>query len=245
MIRGIYSAATGLEAFSLLQDAVGENLANSTTPGYRQRGVSFESFEVPIPADHPELAEGDVFGTQPYAIYNNFEPGPLQTTGNPLDFALSGNVNAFFGLNGPNGPLFTRNGVFTLNADGMLQSANGLPVRGQGGAAIIIPAGTARVEIEENGGIRANGAIVGVLELNVFPNPNALQRVGPSLFQGAAPAAAQPGAVQVVQGVRENSNVQPVTEMVSMIFALRLYEHAQRALRSLSDAIQQNTRPER
>lgn len=246
MIRGIYSAATGLEAFSLLQDTVAENLANSTTPGYRRRGVAFESYEqAALAVDRPELNEGDVFGTVPSAIYNSFEEGPVVNTGNPLDMVLKGNPNAFFGLAGPNGPLFTRSGVFTINGEGLLQTPNGLPVRGQGGATITIPPGTAQIGLDENGGILANGVIVGTLELNVFQNPNVLQRVGPSLFQGPAPVPAVPGTVQVVQGYRENSNVQPVTEMVSMIFAMRLYESAQRALRSLAEAIQQHTRPER
>lgn len=252
MIRGIYSAATGLEASSLQQDMTAQNLANSTMPGYRRRGAAFETFERALAAVRPELvAEAGIFGTQPYGTFNSFEPGPFETTGNPLDAAINDNGTTFFVVESPQGPLYTRNGSFQLNEEGQLLTKSGLPVRGQGGP-ITIPPGTVRVQIAQDGTVLADaglgqpGVPVSNLELAQFTNPHQLRQIGPSLFQGGGGAiAATPGTYRIEQGHREGSNVQVVNEMVSMIAGLRHYEAAQRALRAISDAVQQNTRPER
>ena len=156
--------------------------------------------------------------------------------------ALSG--NAFFTVQGPNGPLYTRNGSFTLSATGQLQTrGGGYPVLGQGNV-LTVPADASSITIAGDGTVSANGAAIGRLRLASFANTESLQRVGPTLFEGPAPQTPAPDSVRVEQGYRESSNVQPVQEMVTMMMGMRFYEAAQKAMQSMSDAVAQNTRPQ-
>jgi len=184
---------------------------------------------------------GNVSGVRNAGVFTSFEPGPMQQTGNPLDLALSG--NAFFVLEGPRGPVYTRNGSFELNSQGELQSKGGLKVRSQGGR-LVIPNTTSTIRVTADGVVQADGSEVGRLELAQFSDPNQLQRAGPTLFDGATPRTPEAGTVQVNQGYREGSNVQVVQEMISMMLGMRQYEAAERAMRAMSEAVAQNTRPQ-
>jgi flagellar basal body rod protein FlgG len=238
----MYDAATALSEALLGQEVNAMNLANSTTPGYRSQGYSFGTFATSLDqavGGIPTNTQGD----QPLSgVFTNFEPGPFQNTGNPLDLAISG--DGYFILDGPGGQLYTRNGTFQLNSDGQLQTQSGLIVRGEGGP-IFIPPNTARITIGPDGTVLADNNQVGRLQLARVPNARlVLRRVGDTTFQGPPPQPQQDlGDVRVEQGYREASNVQVVREMVQMLSGLRYYEASQRALRSLSEAVAQNTRP--
>jgi flagellar basal-body rod protein FlgF len=240
MIRGLYSAASALDAASLNQELVADNLANVNTPGFRRHGLLFETVQQDVENDQQGSANS-VQGMKPAGFYTNFEGGPLQHTGNPLDLASSSNV--FFVLNGPNGPLYTHNGTFERNAQGLLQSHSGLPVRSPGGA-ITIPPGATNITVNPDGTVLADNAQVGRLQLAEFPDPSVLQRAGTTLFEGPGGRQPNPGTYQIQQGYREGSNVQIVNEMVSMLMGMRHYEAAQKALSALGDALAQNTRPQ-
>lgn len=235
MIRGMYSAASALVASVRNQELVAENLAHASTPGFRRTGMAFETLQLDPGAARP------MAGTQATRTYTSFDSGPMQRTGNPLDVALSGEV--FFVLDGPRGPVYTRNGSFELSAQGELRSAGGLPVRG-GGGPITIPAGASRIDIGQDGTVRADNIEVGRLQIAYLPDPRVLQRVGSTLFEGPSPQSPPEGvAYRVEQGFREGANVNVVNEMVSMMMGLRQYEAAERALKSLGEAVEQNTRP--
>jgi flagellar hook-basal body protein len=124
-----------------------------------------------------------------------------------------------------------------------LQNNSGFPVLGTSGP-IAIPPNTAKITITENGTVLADRKPVGQIQLAKFADPQALAPAGDTLF--AAPASAQPqaGTSKIQQGYREGSNVQPANEMVAMISGMRQYEAAQRALRTLSDAMHESTRPQ-
>ena len=241
MIQGLYSAATALDTLSQNQDVVAQNLAHASMPGYRRRGLTFEAF-APAAAQPPQgNSTPNLQGTQVAQLYSQFDAGPVQYTGNPLDMALKG--NGFFTVDGPNGPLYTRNGTFQLGQQGQLQNSGGLPVAGTGGP-ITIPPTTSKITITQQGAVFADKTEVGRLQLTKFANPGLLKPAGTTLFQappGVEPQPATSSSVQ--QGYREGSNVQVVSEMASMIAGMRQYEAAQRALRSLSEAVQQNVRP--
>jgi len=240
MLRGLYSSATVMSGAALAQDVIAENLAHANVPGYRRRSVSFESFEGPLAdaaSDDPALLGSRVTG-----IYDHDEPGPTEATGNPLDLVASGNT--YFVLDGPEGPVYTRNGVFRLNAEGQLEGMSGLKVKGEGGA-LTIPQEASDIKISRDGTVFADGNEVGQMRLVQIRSLNRMQRVGTTLYTGPASLAEapEPGVPLVEQGYREGSNVQVVQEMVSMILGLRHYEAAQRALRGLAEAVGLTTRP--
>lgn len=237
MLRGIYSAATALDVAAQTQDVIAQNLAHLNVPGYRHRGVAFATFD---PSPSPGTPADSLAGTQIARDFHDFQPGALQMTGAPLDFALTG--DGFFVLQGPNGPVYTRDGVFERGAQGQLQNKGGLPVMGANGP-ITLPANATDVTVSGDGTVRAGGQEVGRLQLARFARPNELQRVGTTLFSAPAGVAQEPASATVLQGYRESSNVQAASEMVAMIRGARYFEAAQRALRALSDAVQLSTRP--
>lgn len=242
MIRGLYSAASCLECALLNQDVVAENLAHANVAGYRRRGLSFETFESSLATADVASTNDELRGAKPGLVYDHFDPGPAQATGRALDLLPTGDT--WFVLDGPNGPLFTRNGQFQLNERREIISANGLRVRGEGGA-ITIPEEATRIGFGNDGSVLADGVQIGRLQLIPIKNPIGMRRVGTTLFEGAATPLGQPeiGSVGVEQGFLEGSNVQVVTEMVNMIAGLRHYEAAQRALRSISEVVALGTRP--
>ena len=239
MIRGLYSAASALNAATLNQEMVADNLANVSVPGYRRSGLQFESIQAD--ANAAATASDRLSGIQVPKTFTNFEVGPFQHTGNPLDLALSPNV--YFVLDGPNGPVYTRNGSFERNAQGDLQTVSGLSVRSSGGR-ITIPADASEISIGKDGTVKADNAEIGRLQLAEFQDPSGLQRVGTTLFEGPQGPAPAPGTFKVEQGYREGSNVKVVTEMINMILGMRFYEAAERAMRSLGDAVGLNTKPQ-
>jgi flagellar basal-body rod protein FlgF len=236
MLQGYYSAASGMSAALRNQDVLAQNLAHAVVPGYRRQGLSFSSFVVPGSAPADASGTPPPHGVQIAKHASTFAPGPLQQTGNPLECALQG--DGFFVLDGPKGPLYTRNGQFQLNAEGQLVSQAGYPVRGVGGP-LSIPQNAAKIQIAQDGTIMADNTSVGQLELASFADAGQLIRAGTTLFQAPPGTTTQPFTGTVRQGYREGSNVQIIHEMVQMIAGMRQYEAAGKAMRSLSDAMQQ------
>jgi flagellar basal body rod protein FlgG len=219
-----------MNATAIQQEATAHNLSHGMKPGYLREIVRFEA---PTPSQ-------EMVGPTP-TLHTDFTPGTMQMTGNKLDLALEG--PGFFTVQGPTGPMYTRNGVFQMNEQGRLITMEGLPVLGQGGNPIDIPLGTFSIEVLSNGAVVADGIEVDQVKVVAFQNPHELQRIGTSYFSAPPDAAKLPVPPNVFQGYREISNSTVVQEMVQMIAGVRQFEAAQRALRSIGDAIAFNTRP--
>jgi flagellar basal-body rod protein FlgG len=264
MFRGLYAAASGLEANLINQDVITENLAHGNVPGFKRQGAVFEPFE-PIlagataaspgvaivaqgprntaPPPPPVPGGGELWGVRPSFVFTDFTQGPVQYTGAPLNVAPA-DATTWFVVDGPNGPLLTRNGAFTLDDRGQLITRSGLLVRGQAGR-VVIPQSASSITIGTEGAVIADGVTIDNLLLANVPNPTTMIRVGDTLFQGPVPNGPPiPGTVRVVQGFLEQDNQQLVTDMVNMVQGMRHYEAAQRALRALSDSVALNTRPQ-
>jgi flagellar basal body rod protein FlgG len=155
----------------------------------------------------------------------DFTQGSLIATGRPLDAALSG--NGFFALETPDGPLYTRNGVFHVNRLGRLVDLSGRMVSGADGP-INIPAGVSEssINIAEDGTVKSGEARLGRLKIVDFGvDQDKLIGAGENCF--IAPASVRPTAAESVtvrQGYQENSNVKLTTELVDLISVSRLYE---------------------
>src|SRR5262249_54458016 len=113
MISGLYSAASALDAAEQAHDITAHNIAHASVPGYRRRSVTFETFSRDSTEQiATESSSSNSLGVRASNVYTDFTPGDYQYTGNSLDLAVQG--DGFFVLDGPNGPLYTRNGVFQL-----------------------------------------------------------------------------------------------------------------------------------
>jgi flagellar basal-body rod protein FlgF len=144
-------------------------------------------------------------------------------TGNPLDVAIEG--SGFFMVEGPDGPLYTRDGAFSLTGDGRLVTGDGRAVLSSGGAPIVFDPQGESPSIGRDGVIRVAGVEAGRIGVATFASPAALSKVGDNLWDAQGQ---QGGAFEgvIVQGALEGSNVRPVLELTRLIEISRAYQSA-------------------
>lgn len=217
MDAGTYSAVSGSLAAQTRLDVIAHNLANVNTPGYKAEILTQASDNLgqrPFGAVmHEAVTRGE--------LKTDFSQGSLQTSGNPLDVALTG--EGFLVVGGPRGERLTRHGSLTIDPDGYLATNTGLRVQGQNGD-INLPPG--KISIAPDGSIKVDDAQVGTLRLVRVKDPNALQRESGGLFKasGQALEPQNPDEIKVVQGALEQSNYSAVAGMVALVEAMRGFE---------------------
>lgn len=241
MIKGLYSAASGMVAMEARMDVVANNVANAATPGFRRQRdvqVGFHDlfFKQLQNAAVLNTVRGPGGGTRFIATYTDTEPGPLTVTGDPLHVALQG--PAYIGVTTPQGERFTRSGAFTVDADGELATPDGYKVQGAGGGPVFI--GEGPVTIDALGTVSVNGEPAGQLRLVEFEDPRLLVRTGQSLYAASEDAldrSAPAVATQVVQKSLEQSNVQAPRELLDMTLALRAYQANERVISAVDSTV--------
>lgn len=244
MIRGLYSAATGMLAGQYAQDVIAGNLANSNTIGYKQDSASFKALQQMalsrFESGDDGVPVGSVgLGVQLDGATTSFAEGSLAATGSPLDVALQG--TGFFAIQTPQGERYTRDGHFHLQPTG--KGPNGKPTSAlvdDNGNAVLglkgpIKVGDAKqISIGENGAVVVDGTTVDRLKVVTGPD-SAFTKQGANLF--SATGATTPSKALVKSGYLEQSNVSPITGMVKMIAVQRAYEAAQRAVTAQDDSL--------
>lgn len=234
MDSGLYSAASGLTESLRAQEITANNLANVNTPGYKRRLAVFHPFHKVL-AD--QLSQGTALGD----VVVDFSPGPIQHTGNALDFAIHG--DGFFVLGGAAAYLYTRKGNFTLRGDGTIVDTVGRPLLGDGGAELRVPPDTRKVRVTTGGQVYADDTALGriwVVKFEGTPPLEAAAYTAFSLAEGASQPATEPRP-QVVQGALEGSNTNAVDELVAMITTLRSFEASQRVVQTIDQSLEQTT----
>jgi len=222
------AAAAGLRSRMDALDLLSNNLANSSTGGYKADREFYSLFQ----GDDADLSmEGMDRATLPNvkSQWTDFSQGLLQPTGNPLDVALTS--KGFFAVNGPTGTMYTRNGGFRLNSTGLLTTTEGYPVRGLGGTPIKSTSATP-LEISPSGAVRQDGQTLGQLEVVNFTSPTALSKAGSSYFRSNNPAM-KPVPVldaSMEQGKIEASNVATAESAVRLVELSRQYQMLQKAV---------------
>lgn len=201
-------------------DVLANNLANINTPGFKADQMHFS-----------EVLAGTAQASVQAGQHMELTQGTVAKTGNPLDLAISG--DGYFVVDTPEGDRFTRDGMFTLDAAGMLVTAQGRPVLGQGGP-IAIDANAGPVTVTNTGEVWANGAQIATLQIVDFDDPASLRKAGNNLLEGGDPVAVD--NPQVIQGAVEGSNVTAVREMARMIEISRAYETYQKILQTVDTA---------
>ena len=224
------TAASGLQSRMEALDLVANNLANTTTGGFK---LDREFYSVFTAADE----DGDGASTKLPLIqkqWTDFSQGVLTPTGNALDLALSG--KGFFAVNGPSGPLYTRNGSFQLSPSGQLTTSDGYAVRDISGQPIQSQS-QAPLEVGADGSITQGGQALGQLQVVDFPDPSVLQKLGNSYFMPGNPKTVPVLATDttVQQGKTENSNVAPAESAVRLVGLMRQFEMLQKAITITTD----------
>jgi flagellar basal-body rod protein FlgG len=162
----------------------------------------------------------------------DFTQGAFQTTGSKTNFALQG--DGFFTVQTAAGPAYTRDGAFAVSPDGYLATLSGNKVLGNAGP---IKVGKGDISVNDSGIVSQNGATLDTLKIARFANQGALTKIGGNLFSagGAVPTVAKGTVVR--QGYLEASNVNSVSEMVSMISAYRTFEASSKAVQAADSTL--------
>lgn len=203
-------------------NVIAHNLANVGTVGYKRRCNTFSKSLIAQGVGTQAQANGKVDLESVF----DFTQGSLVETGRSLDFALVG--KGFFVIETPNGPLYTRNGMFRIDQNGQIVDSAGRIVAGESGPITIPPnVGLSQIGVASDGSISGGGVSIGKFRLVDFDEDDEkeLLAAGMNCFQ--APADVKPESPKnliVKQGFQEASNVQLVEELVDMIMVSRLYE---------------------
>jgi flagellar basal-body rod protein FlgF len=213
-------------------DVTANNIANAQTTGFKaERVMLAENFD--SRARHVDGPNRVAFVDE-WALGRDFSQGALQQTGRPLDVALEG--EGLFTLQTEAGERFTRDGSFTLNADGELTAPDGARVLDDGSNPIILDPGAGQISIDQTGVISQNGVAGQRLGIAVFENASLLEKTGDNRFTAPEDAERLADAAPLVrQGVIETSNVRPMTEITRMMEVSRAYASVTRMIRDADE----------
>ena len=228
MVRGLYTAYTGMSNEQKRLDIISNNLANSATIGYKEENVTSRSFK-------------DFMAVKIGETYMDWGQGSLRETGNTYDLAIEG--DGFFAMrvtdsNGESSIKYTRCGTFKCTSDGYIVDADGNHLQGSGGD-LQVPVDAQEIAIKNDGSVYADGVLVDTVTLTDFEDYNYLELYGDNMFNAVDGATTKDAVGQIEQGYTEQSNVNVISEMVSMITITRAYEAGQKMIRtqdSLLDA---------
>ena len=247
MIRGLYTAATGMNSMQHQIDVTSNNIANVNTTGFKQDRAEFQDLmyetlnytagQTSQTTMNPTGIDVGL-GVRVSGIQKNFTEGDLKLTSNTLDLAIEG--KGFFQITLPSGETaYTRNGAFKLNSEGVIVNGSGYPLSPE----TVIPDNVVDVSIAKDGTVTATDSQTGTttdlgqITIADFINPAGLIPMGDSLFMQSDasgdviegnPSEEQFGSIQ--QGMIELSNVKLVNEMVDLITAQRAYEANSKAI---------------
>ena len=216
---GYFYAVRGAIKQNQRMDSISNNLANVNTAGFKQDKVSFEDYII-------------------NSVRTDFSQGALRATGRELDVALQG--QGFFKIQTPNGPAYTRNGTFHIDAQGNLVNGQGYQVLGEGGP-VQLGELTGPLTVDSKGNITSGQEDLAVLALVELADTTHLkgEEGGLLVWNGPGePAEAAALDVEVVQGHLEQSNVSVVYEMANMIESHRSFEAYIKAIQSFAEVDQ-------
>lgn len=220
----LYIAAAGAMARLRDLDIVANNLANSDTVGYKRDTAIFEvAMQAALQKPEGDAVDGGpgLSFVDTNLVATSFSPGPVRSTGGPLDVAIVG--DGFFEVATAEGPRFTRAGSFAVNGEGQLSTLTGYPVAGDAGP---IAVGGRSVEIRASGEVvDAEGNPVGRLQVVRFEDPGVLVKMGANLFRSPEDEIPVPDLdAQFVPRSLERSNVVPVKELSTLVMLQRAFE---------------------
>lgn len=256
MIKGLYTAHTGMVNEMKRLDVLTNNLANADTTAYKKEGTTSRTFadELAIKIKdtsnygfHQNLGEISLV-TQLGQVYTDYSTGSFEITDNETDFALEGEgffAVSFTDKNGNTSAKLTRDGNFVVDNDGYLRTKDGDYVLNATGALYMDtnPANYVRVNpisaivVDEMGYIYQNDQLVGTLGVVDAENYDYLEKYGENMYNLVDGGVIMASDVKVRQGTLESSNVNVVDEMVDMIAIQRAYEAGQKVITSIDQTL--------
>lgn len=211
-------------------DIITNNLANASTNGFKKDGIAFTDLMVRQLQSGGQSIGSMGSGSSAASKFTSFERGPITTTHNPLDVAIT-SEQGLFAVEHPEGNTmatrYTRDGSFSFNTNRELVTKQGFRVLDDRGQPITIPTGS--LDIGQDGSIQVDGKTIAKIGLY----QGSFSKMGQNLYSSSnSQAIADP---QMQSGAIEGSNVNPIEEMVSMITLSRSFEMAQKSITQQDD----------
>jgi flagellar basal-body rod protein FlgG len=221
MLEGLYSAAAGMSAQQEQLNAIGNDLANLSTSGYKSERVAFSDLLYdPVNMAGTVTTAGD--GAKATLIGRGETQGAITETGNPLDLAIEG--SGYFEVKRPNGQtVLTRNGNFGVDATGTIVNQEGNRLT----PPIKLPPGVSpsEVSISTDGAVTIGTRTLGQIKLVSVTAPEHMLADGSSdLIPTTASGAPHPATGRIHQGALEASNVNMAGEMALMVSTQRAFQ---------------------
>ncbi len=252
MLKGLYTAYTGMLNEQHRMDVMTNNLANASTNGYKKEGATSQAFRDVLTYKIKDLSEGagiakplgyNNFGVKIGEGYTDYSEGPIRESDSRFDLAISG--PGFFEISytnkaGETSTKYTRDGSFTMDMNGYLVTQDGDYVMGTNNARIRLdPLLDFRVDTSGNIMQGEGNAPVAQIRIRDFEDYNYLSKYGENFYEavdGARPIDAEDARVH--QGYLEGSNISVVTEMVNMINISRAYETNQKVIQTYDSSLE-------
>ena len=247
MIRSLWTAATGMNAQSMEQDIIANNLANVNTTGFKRSRVDFQDLMYQVGSKSGTETTAGVrlptgievgMGVKVVSVQKLFNQGDFQQTGNQFDWAIEG--EGFFQLDNNGQTVYSRAGNWKIDKNGMLVNSDGLKLLPN----VTIPAAATTFTVDKSGTWSATdkaGTVIssGSLQIARFINPGGLTSLGRNTYEKSEssgdPILGVPGVEgngTIAQFTLEMSNVSVIEEMIKMIAGQRAYEIDSKAVQT-------------
>ncbi len=249
MVKGLYTAYTGMIQQEHRMDVLTNNLANADTNGYKKEGATAQSFDAMLAYKIKDSSEGYRLakrigknnpGVKIGEGYTDFSQGPLKETGNTYDLALTD--KGFFAIEfkdkqGETSVKYTRDGNFTVTEEGYLVTQDGDRVLNPDGKPVKVNTNVADTQINISGQIIQDGKVVDSIQIADFEDYNYLKHYGENYYEPIEGAEFKEPAAKIYAGFLETSNISVVSEMVDMITLSRAYESNQKVITTIDGTL--------
>lgn len=248
MVKGLYTAYTGMVNEQNRMDIMTNNLANASTVGYKKEGSTSQSFNdvltVKIKDQSVGMRNVQKIGIKNPGVkigenYTDYTQGSFRITDNTYDLALAG--DGFFAIEftnkaGETDTKYTRAGQFTLNKDGYLVTEEGDYVLDTQNRRIRLNT-LLDSKITDDGTIYQNDQAVARIQVTDFEDYDYLEKYGETYYQPIEGAKTTTADAQAKSGYLEMANVQIVSEMVNLISITRAYESNQKVVQTIDGTL--------
>lgn len=246
MIRGLYTAVSGLITQEAKQQVITGNIANANTTGFKSDNLSIKKFDDVLIQNYDKIVNGKnvrnvIGGLSMGSVIDetntDFAQGMLQQTDKATDFAIDG--RGFFSVlrQDNNQVYYTRDGKFHVNAKGYLVTDNGDYVLGTNratGASEPVKVENSKITTDFNNNIYLNGSLTYNFNVVDFDDYTQLKKLGDNLYSG------QPNNntdISVKQNMLEKSNVNVINEMINMMTVMRSFESNQKVIQAMDETL--------
>ncbi len=243
MMRALFTAASGMIVQEKRQMNVSNNLANTSTTGFKFHDLITKETDQSIIQNREKTSTGQRYmrkigelglGAEVDELFIDYEQGALEETNRATDFALQG--EGFFKIRySDNQYGYTRNGHFIIDSKGYLCTEDGKTVLSNRGRNIKVD--DKKIEVNEEGEIFLDGKRKYTFEIVSLESVNQLDIIGEGIYLIKDGEEKEVEDTTVIQNSLERSNVNPLEEMVKMIQISRTFESNQKVIKAVDQIL--------